>query len=219
MKLLLTSAGLRNNTIITGLKELVEKPFGELNFAFIPTAANVEPGDKWWLVQDIDNAQKLGWKQFDIVDFSAVPKEIWLPRLEEADVLLFGGGSSEHLMECLNASCLGKMLPELLKKRVYIGISAGSMIWAPQVSLSAENILYYEQTKTLNKVLSLAFVDFELRPHLNSKDFPKVRLDYLETFAKEQDDINFYAIDDNTAIKIDGDALDVVSEGEWKKFN
>lgn len=219
MKLLLTSAGFTNKTIVSALQQLIKKPFNELNFAFIPTAANVEPGEKDWLVTDISNAFNLKWKQFDIVDFSAVPKDIWLPRLKEADVFLFGGGSSEHLMACLHASGLGEMLPELLKNKVYVGISAGSMICAPEVSLSAEQLLYYEKTKTLGKIPALGFADFEIRPHLNSKDFPKVRIDYLTQFAKEQHDINFYAIDDNTAVKIDGGSLEVVTEGEWKKFN
>lgn len=28
-----------------------------------------------------------------------------------------------------------------------------------------------------------------------------------------------YAIDDQTAIKVDGDSIEVVSEGAWEKFN
>lgn len=42
MKLLLTSGGLINNSIISALKDLTQKPFEELNLAFIPTASNKE---------------------------------------------------------------------------------------------------------------------------------------------------------------------------------
>jgi dipeptidase E len=37
MKLLLTSAGLTNKSIVTALSELIGKPFEETNLAFIPT--------------------------------------------------------------------------------------------------------------------------------------------------------------------------------------
>ena len=40
MKLLLTSAGLTNQTIVKALDELVGKPLDQLKIAFIPTAAN-----------------------------------------------------------------------------------------------------------------------------------------------------------------------------------
>ena len=59
MKLLLTSAGLSNKSIIKALKELTEKPFNELKLAFIPTAANVEEGDKDWLIRDLINCKNL----------------------------------------------------------------------------------------------------------------------------------------------------------------
>ena len=49
MKLLLTSSGFTNSSISDALLDLTKKPFNELNLAFIPTAANVEKGDKEWL--------------------------------------------------------------------------------------------------------------------------------------------------------------------------
>ena len=42
MKLLLTSGGLENESIISALKDLAQKPLNKLNLAFIPTASNVE---------------------------------------------------------------------------------------------------------------------------------------------------------------------------------
>lgn len=62
MKLLLTSGGLMNDSIISALKDLTQKPFNELNLAFIPTASNMEEGDKWWLIKDLEICKKLGFK-------------------------------------------------------------------------------------------------------------------------------------------------------------
>ncbi len=99
MKLLLTSAGLTNKTIVNSLIHLAKKPIKQLNLAFVPTAANVEEDDKGWLIDDLVNCRKLGFNQIDIVDISAVPKDVWLPRLNQADVLLFGEGAEQFAKE------------------------------------------------------------------------------------------------------------------------
>jgi len=218
MRLLLTSSGNTNKSIEKALLELLGKHFNKAHIAFIPTAANVERGDKAWLVDDMNNFRKLNFISFDIVDISAVPKNIWLPSFEKADILVFGGGNVYHLLKWIKKSGLESMLPELLKTKVYVGISAGSMVTAKNFSLSRSNILYYEKNKGLKNTKGLGFVDFEVRPHLNSKWFPKVRIPFLEKLSKETPN-TFYAIDDNTAVKVVDNKVSIISEGEWKKFN
>ena len=164
MKLLLTSAGLVNQPIINALSDLVQKPFKELKLAFIPTAANVEPGGKEWLIDDLQNCKKLNFKQVDIVDISAVSKAIWQPRLEQADILFFGGGNTHYLMDWVEKSGLKELLADWLKTKIYLGLSAGSEI-APEMKTPV------------------------------------------------------YALDDNSAVKVDGDQVEVVSTGRWQKFN
>ena len=218
MKLLLTSSGNTNKSIEKELLKLLGKPFEKSNLTFIPTAANVDEGDKSWLVNDMNNFKKLGFSRFEITDISAVPKSIWLPSFERADILVFGGGDTIYLREWIRKSGLEKILPKLLKTKVYVGISAGSMVTAKNISLSTAGILYYEKYGKFKNKNGLGFVDFELRPHLNSKWFPKVKLPYLKKLA-EKTPYSFYAIDDNTAIKIVDKKISVISEGEWKKFN
>lgn len=218
MKLLLTSAGISNQSISDALLEMAGKPFAELNLAFIPTAANVESGSKDWLIKDFVTCENLGFKQVDIVDVSALPKEIWLPRLEEADILLFGGGNTFHLMHWMEKSGLKELLPKMLKTKIFIGISAGSMITGKSLDLSTSERLYEEKVDDGAKDEGLGYVDFLVRPHLNSPYFQNVNLDNLESFAKEFPE-TFYALDDNSAIKVMDGEIEVVSEGVWKKFN
>lgn len=218
MKLLLTSSGITNKSIENALLELLGKPFKDAHLTFIPTAANVEQGDKTWLVNDMNNFRVLNFASLDIIDISAVPKDIWLPSFEQADILVFGGGNVNYLLEWIEKSGFKKYLPELLKTKVYVGISAGSMVTAKNVSLSSSDILYYEKTGNFKNRTGLGFVDFEIRPHLNSEWFPKVRLDYLEKLAQNTPS-PFYAIDDNTAVKVIDNNISVISEGTWKKFN
>lgn len=218
MKLLLTSSGITNKSIAQALLGLLGKPFEKSHITFIPTAANVEKGDKTWLVTDMYNLLKLGFPSFDIIDISVVSKRIWQPSFEDADVLVFGGGNTSHLLTWMEKSGVKEALPSLLKTKVYMGISAGSMVAAETVSLSKEGILYYETVGSFVDSKGLGFVGFEIRPHLNSKWFPKVRLEYLEKLACETPR-TFYALDDASAVKVDGTTISVVSEGKWKKFN
>jgi dipeptidase E len=218
MKLLLTSNGVSNTAIKNALAKLLGKPFTQSSITFIPTAANVERGDKKFVVNDMYNLLKLGFETFDIMDIAAVSKEYWLESFTRADILVFGGGNDKYLLDWLKESGVQELIPELLQNKVYMGISAGSMATAKHVSLSIAGILYYERTKQWENVQGLSLVDFEIRPHLNSPDFPKVRLDYLEKLSKENP-TPFYAIDDNSAVVVDGLSVSVVSEGVWQKFN
>ncbi len=98
-----------------------------------------------------------------------------------------------------------------------MGIRAGPIAAAKTVSLSKACILYYEDKGRFTNERGLGLVDFEIWPHLHSSDFPNVRLDVLEKIACEYP-TPFYALDDTSAIKVDGDNVSVVSEGKWKKF-
>ena len=109
----------------TGAFHLVGKKPEATTLAFVPTAANVELGDKGWLIDDLVNLKKLNFKAIDIVDISALDRTLWLSKMEQADVLYFSGGKRYHLMQWMTRSGLTEVLPDLLKDRVYVGMSAG----------------------------------------------------------------------------------------------
>jgi len=215
MKLLLTSAGLANAAIVRALEELLGKSAQGVKLAFIPTAANVEPGDKSWMIADLNNLVKAGF-EVDIVDISAIAKNEWLPRLQEAEVLFFGGGNTFHLMHWVQESGLEQELPELLQTRVYAGISAGSCIAGPTIYNSVQNL--FGEKYELKIEEGLRFVNFQIIPHLNSPYFDKIREKYIRAAATELRE-PVYAIDDNSAIKVDGDKIEMVSEGEYVVIN
>lgn len=218
MKLLLTSEGISNDSIKKALFELVSKPFSNCRVAYIPTAGYGEPGDKSWIETDMDTIRRLKPLSFTVVDISKVPKKVWLSIFQKSDVIAVGGGDTAFLLKWLEKSGVKEALPELLKTRVYVGFSAGSMVTAKIVSLSKLDLFYYEKMGKVKEREGLGYVDFQIRPHLNHPDFPKVNLSFLAKLAGEIKD-PFYAIDNDTAIKVDGDNITVVSEGKWKKFN
>ena len=206
---MLTSSGITNLSLAEALRSIVNAP---IKIAFIPTAANNKRGNKEWLEEDILNCKKIG--SVDIVDISVMKKEEWLPLLEKANVIFMGGGDTSYLMNWITKSGLIKELPELLKKRVYVGISAGTIVLSKRLSASRE-FLYGDETK---KPLSgLGYVNFYVRPHLNSKNFPKVRDIFLKKLVSKFDG-DLYALDDDSAIIYDSGKIKVVSEGKWIKY-
>jgi len=218
MKLLLTSGGLTNKSIVNAFLELAGKPFNELSLAFIPTAANVEEGNKDWLIGDLIMLKELGFKSVDIVDISAVPQDIWEPRLNEADVLLFEGGNTFHLMYWVKKSGLKDLLPKLLETKVYVGISAGSMITSHKLSLSSSEKYYSEEIGTHRDEDGLGYVSFYILPHLNSPYFPKRREEFLAEMAQEIKE-PIYVIDDQSAIQVVDGKARIISEGKYLAFN
>lgn len=215
MKLLLTSAGLSNLSITKAIEKLLGKSAKGIKLAFIPTAANVEPGDKSWMIEDLNNFQKSGF-EVDIVDISAVSKDIWLPRLQATEVLFLGGGNTFHLMHWVKQSGLQDELPILLKTRIYAGVSAGSCIAGPTIYNSVQNLFGEKYELEIKEGLGL--VNFQITPHLNSPYFDKIRKENLQEASKDLTE-PVYAIDDNSAISVDGNNIEVISEGEWVRFN
>lgn len=220
MKLLLTSAGISNASIKSALIDLLGKPIEESKALFIPTAIyGIKGGGE--IVRKVicgtlgDPFCELGWKSLGLLELTALPtikKELWLTMLLETDALLVGGGDCQYLCYWMQQSGLSEMLPTLLRKTVYVGLSAGSMI------MTRFGTTYGNHTLPVTTDKCLGFVDFAIHPHLNYEAFPENSLENLEKLANTIP-LPSYAIDDNTAIKVVDGVVEVISEGQWKLFN
>jgi dipeptidase E len=214
MKFLLTSGGLTNDLIIGALQDLVGKNFGDVSIAFIPTASNVESGDKWWVIKDLVKLQELKFKSVDIVDISALPKNVWLPRLNAVDILYFEGGDTFHLMRTINETGLVSHITESLKEKIWVGVSAGSMVVAPDLLLSLSQKIYEEDLNEKENLKGLGLINFYVLPHLDSQWFPKVKEEEIKQNI-ENIKTKIYVLDDNCAVKILDNKEEVVGDGKW----
>jgi dipeptidase E len=196
---------------------LVGKKPEDASVVFIPTASNTEIGDKSWLIEDLAYL-KNNFNSVDIADISAVEKKIWQPKFESADILFFEGGNVYHLMQWINKSGLDKSLPLLLKNKVYVGASAGSMITNERLSLKILHDIYEENMDIANEISGLNYVDFYFLPHLNNPYFKNLKEIFIENSAKGLSE-KIYVLDDNSALKIVDGKTDVVSEGKWFTIN
>ena len=105
----------------------------------------MEEGEKSWLIEDLSNLKKQRYGFIDIVDISALPQDVWIPRLKKANAIFVGGGNTYYLMSWLEKSGLDKILPKLLKTRVYVGISAGSIVATVNLRMSTSQKSFSEK--------------------------------------------------------------------------
>jgi dipeptidase E len=218
MKLLLTSAGVKNTSIRDALVELLGKPIGDSGALCIPTAQYGHPmcgpAGAWRFItgQMPLPMCDLGWKSLGVLELTALPslgEERWAPWVREADVLLAAGGDALYLCHWMRQSGLADLLPAL-SETVWVGLSAGSMVMTPRVGED-----FVQWRSPTGDDCTLGVVDFSICPHLAPEGMPGNSMAEAERWAAEIEG-PAYAIDDETAIKVTNGNVEVVSEGHWK---
>ncbi|HSH18282.1 MAG TPA: Type 1 glutamine amidotransferase-like domain-containing protein [Candidatus Saccharimonadales bacterium] len=211
MKLLLTSAGITNDSIAQSLMTLAGKPANELKVAFIPTAANVEEGNKVaWFFRQYEDLRRIGIEWVDMVDFAAADVD-WESRLDACDVLYLTGGNTFYLLDQIHKQGFDEYLTKALSEKVYVGGSASTITMTPSIEV-ADMPPGDPNLPWLSDLTGLGYVDFEVEPHCDEALFGTVQV-YAREHAKK-----LYAIDDQTAIQVEGGEVTVISEGQWKLF-
>ena len=142
MRLLLTSAGIKNPSIHDALLDLLGKPIAESSALCIPTATYghpmTGPAHAWRFISGQEPRTpmvELGWKSMGVLELTALPsidEERWVQWVRETDVLLVNGGDPMYLSYWMRESGLADLLPSL-HETVYVGLSAGSMVMAPSI--------------------------------------------------------------------------------------
>jgi dipeptidase E len=220
--MLLTSAGIQNDTLKSALADLVGKRFAAARLVFIPTASVAAAGDHGWLIEDLNRLHGLGWREFDILELNGLPAPMVLDRLRHADVIYVEGGNHYHLANSITANGLATDLADILESKVYVGVSAGSMIFSRSLSeRTGEAFGEQDDLQILGETPArspLGLFDWYLKPHMNSRSFPNRTPKWYEK-AAAQLDFPVYAIDDDSAVRVRGDQTDVVSAGEWLLLN
>ncbi|WP_250008677.1 Type 1 glutamine amidotransferase-like domain-containing protein [Actinoplanes sp. M2I2] len=227
MKFLLTSAGVRNPSISGALVDLLGKPIAESRALIVPTGVHPFPGgtdQAWQAISGTGPSPMgdLGWKSLGVLELTALPtirEENWLPAVREADALLVWGGDVLYLTYWMRKSGLADLLPSL-SDIVYVGMSAGSIAVTPY-NCDAEFDLQFVpdgSDMAAGAERALGLVDFALYPHLDDPDMEDTTSANIEKWASTVP-VPTYAIDDETALKVVGGTVEVVSEGDWKLFN
>lgn len=213
MQLLLTSNGLDDPGVVAGLAQMWGRNFCQMNVAFVPTANTRQAEDKRWLIDDLYRFRGLSPASIDIVELLALPREQALQRLGSADVIVCGGGDAYHLREAIDRLDLSNELCELLHERLYVGISAGSILTNPTLGISSTSTLWGEIGGSADpSVPGLGLVPFYTRPHLHSRWFATSQPEALRQVTPRLDH-PIYAIADGAALMVVDDEVTPVGSG------
>jgi dipeptidase E len=227
MKLLLTSAGIKNPSIHDALVNLLGKPIADASALCIPTAGyghpQCNPGHAWRFISGREARCpmcELGWKSLGVLELTALPsieQERWGTWVREADALLVNGGDALYLCHWMRQSGLADLLGSL-GETVWVGLSAGSMVMTPRIG---EEFVGWKPptlgSDSTGSDRTLGLVDFSIFPHLDHVDLPDNTLADAAKWAAGLS-LPCYAIDDETAIQVSDGTVEVISEGHWKLF-
>ena len=220
MRLLLTSAGIKNPSIHDALVDLLGKPIADSSALCIPTggygSSYGSPAGIWRFVsgQSAQPMCGLGWKSLGVLELTALPSidaQRWVSWVREADVLLVNGGDALYLCHWMRQSGLADLLPSL-GETVYVGFSAGSMVMTPRIG---QDFVGWKPPTGDDSTLGI--VDFSIFPHVDHEDLPENTMAEAERWAAGLEN-PAYAIDDETAIKVTDGSVELVSEGHWRLF-
>jgi len=221
VKLLLTSAGVKNPSIRQALVDLLGKPVEEADALCIPTAGYGHPmgspAGAWRFItgQATTPMIELGWRSMGVLELTALPsigEERWLSWVQQTDVLLANGGDALYLCHWMRESGLADLIPSL-REKVWVGLSAGSMVMTPRIG---EDFVGWKPPTGSDETLGL--VDFSLFPHLDHPALPENTMADAERWAATLPN-PAYAIDDETAVKVVDGVVEIVSEGHWRLFD
>jgi dipeptidase E len=221
--MLLTSAGIKNGTLKSALAGLLGMRFPAARLVFIPTASVAHAGDHRWVVKDLNRLRLMRWRELNILELNGLPAPLVLDRLRSADVIYVEGGNHYHLANSLIRTGLDGELAGILDSKVYVGVSAGSMIFSRRLSrLTGEAFGEEDDLRIIGDAQPrspLGLFDWYLKPHLNSRGFVPSRTPQWFRDNAAKLDFPVYALDDQSAVRVRGDEVDVVSGGKWMLLN
>lgn len=207
MKLILASSGFSAPESVQQCIEFVGKPadqisFGVINEAYIPYHF---PHD--WIIHDLVNIYENFSDNIELIPFALELPEI-LRRLADKDVIFVMGGNTSYLKQTFDQSGFSNVLPGLLKDKVYVGSSAGSMILGHCPTL--DTLLKtsgddddYSATSYLN------LVDLEIIPHIHGK-FTLPNAEAQVVIESTRKTVPIYGLSDQAAVIVDDDNVKVI---------
>lgn len=220
--MLLTANGVANDTLLQALTGLVDKPLPECRLLVVLTATLGSTGDKRWLIDSLAHLAELGWTSIDLVDIAAPTPDLE-ERFGAADVVYVHGGNQYALAAAIERNGLVPLFEQVSREKVYVGQSAGSMIWSRRLADGVAVFGDADEAAGAGTAATapLPLLDVYLKPHLA----PSVMPERTEEWARERASAATYPIwfiDDASAVLVTGADAPVVAtvgEGRVLKLN
>ncbi|GAA3636604.1 peptidase E [Microbacterium awajiense] len=223
MRMLLTSNGITNAAIGDALVELLGKPIAESRVVVVIDAILGFAGDSSQLVAHLEGLRALDWAEFDVASLFAGPAGLVEERLRAADVILCYGGSNLWLAHAWKETGLAPVLAELLDEKVYVGWSAGSMIFPRRLDRWPEDFNDQEELEMfgLDSVApAVPLFDWFFMGHLGA-DWMSPTAEQWAARGAARTGQQVWFIDDDSALLVRDPSADpvVISTGHWRRFD
>lgn len=223
MRMLLTSNGIQEGATLDALRGLLDKPIAEAKTVVVLDAMLPFPGDKSTMLRHLEQYRALGWAEFDVLTLFSGPRSLVESRLRGADVVLGYGGTNHWLAHAWRESGLVPVLRQVLEEQVYIGVSAGSMIFstlheAAVAALDDQEEVELMQLDSVGPALPL--FDWFPVTHLGAPYFPHATDEWAAATAARLGGAAWFLSDGSALVVRDpADDPEVVSDGHWLRFD
>lgn len=206
--LLLSAGEALTGSIGQTLKNLVGT--SQAKVAFIATASEVVENTDY-VDRDRIRLHELGFELIEI-DLKR-PEEF--SHLDDCDVIFVEGGNTFYLLDQVRKSQFNKKLKELLKKgKIYVGISAGSILVGPSIEVSKYGDKNLHGVKDFK---GLKLIPFNITPHFN-EDSLTGKAEVIERETLESG-MPLVALKDDQAILVQDKQYSILGPGELYLWN
>lgn len=165
MKLLLTSTGFSNKRLFNEFLRLAGKKVSEIRIILVPSASRTKK-ELFYVNESKKQLIELGILK-DNLKILDLDHDISYDEVSDFDVLYVCGGNTFFLLDKIRKTGFDKVIKDFIKKeRVYVGVSAGSIILGPDIEIAGigdDNDIGLKDLTGLNIISSV------ISPHYSEK--------------------------------------------------
>ncbi len=199
-KLLLTSAGFLNPKIGQKFLDLAGKPASQIKVVFIPTASKTEK-ENYYVEESKQELVDLGIKKENIRILD-INRKFLYSEISEFDAMYVCGGNMFYLLAKVREFEFGKIVKQFVEAgKVYVGVSAGSMLACPDIELAAP---FDPNDVGITDFKGLNLTDDIVSPHYKEAD-----KEIIEEFRKKLH-YKIIPLTDNQSLLVLGNKIEVI---------
>ena len=171
--------------------------WGGSTVAFVTTAGDPYES-KPWMDADRETLKTLGYTVEDYDIKNKNEEEIYND-LRKKDIIFVAGGNTFYLLYYIQQSGFHTAVSKLLKEKIYVGSSAGSIVAGPSIEPTG-SLDKKEKAPPLTSYKGMGFADFVILPHADSPKYGPLGRTIKEEWA---DRFNFIVITNDQAVVVE----------------
>ena len=194
--------------------KLLQKPTYDVAVAFVTTASKPEENLDY-INEDLRIMREELRFNVEEVDIDGKTESQVMRLLELKDIIFVEGGNTFYLLRAMRACNFEKVIRKLFKKgKVYIGVSAGSMVAGKTITTSVWRGEFRGKDKNtvrLKNLKGLGLVPFDMFVHYTPEYAEIIKQKIPNPLKREK---NLRILTDGQALLVQGKEIDLIGEGK-----